>query len=369
MDARLIVENPLAALLESRGAVMAPISNVGGQKHTQTALSFGDEAGELEALTGGVGLLDLTARGLLVVEGADRASWLHGLCTQDIKKMPSGGGGYACHIDIKGRIVADMRVGVFEEMILLDVEPGMAASLRRLLKRFVVMERVTVADRSAQVGTLGLAGPGAAATLGRALGEELSAMAPHGVRPGAVGDLDVLVSATDQLGGPGFRISTARESVGELFEALERAGARPCGWEAMERSRIRAGVPRFGAELGPEVLFNEAGLDTAVSFTKGCYLGQEIVERVDARGKVGRRLMGLVIEGSGVPAPGGVIANGERALGEVTSSARVGARVLAMGYIHRADNAPGSRLVVRPPEGQEGEVFEAVIVERGALAG
>jgi len=364
------IENPISETLRSLGAEMAPVRNVGGQKSTQTALSFGDVGGELEAIQTSAALVDLSARGLLAITGADRAAWLHGLCTQEIKGMSSGEGAYACHIDIKGRIQADMRVSVFEEMILLDLEPGMAAPLRRLFKRFVVMEEVKISDRSAAAASLALVGPAAGQRLEAVSGLALTALEAHHLLPASIFGCEALVCATDQFGPPAFRVSIARDQYEEVYRGLLAAegGTRPAGRRALELARIEAGVPRFGAELGGDVLFNEAGLDTAVNFNKGCYLGQEVVERVDARGKVGRKLMGLRIDvpGGGLPPVGSVVANSERKLGALTSVGRYGQRVLGMGFLHRADNAPGAAVQVRLADSDV--TYPGVVVERGQLS-
>lgn len=366
------IDNPLADKLRALGGILEPLANVGGQKHSETAISFGDVDGELDALRRGVGLVDLSARGLLVITGEERAAWLHGLCTQDIKAMGSGQGGYACHVDIKGRIQADMRVGVFDEMILMDMEPGLAAPLRRQLKRFIVMEKVGIVDRSGESGAIGVAGPGAAALIAELCGEDLSGLPTHHLRAVALGDEDAIVAATDQLGAPGYRIAVSRAGLGATFDRLLGAGGgacRPVGWQAVEVARVGAGLARFGPELGPEVLFNEAGLATAVSFTKGCYLGQEIVERVDARGRVGRRLMGLRLDAQpgALPEPGSLITNEARKLGVLTSVAWVEGRALALGFIHRDDNEPGARLQIVPEEGAGGAPCHALVVERDQL--
>ncbi len=358
------VANPLLSLFDDSAHVEAR-HGVNGTRLYDVAIDFGAPDKETHALGHGAALVDLTNRGLLVITGADRAPWLHGLCTQDIKGLEHSHGAYACHVDIKGRIMADMRVGVWQEMILMDLEPGLAPGLRRALKRFVVMEDVKVVDRTNVTGTIGLIGPQAAAVLQDLCGLSFDQLPTHHLQAAQIANLEVLVAATDQFGVPGFRISVARQDTAELWQHLLQAAPQlqPCGLGALEHAQLKAGIPRFGVELSPKVLFNEAELTTAVSFTKGCYLGQEVVERVDARGRVGRRLLGLVLQNAtaqNLPPNGSAISNDQRKLGHLTSVAwdeELNAAI-ALGFIHRADNEPGARLKVDSD-------WEAIVVERG----
>jgi folate-binding protein YgfZ len=259
-----------------------------------TAASFGDLAGEVAALFGEVALVDLGERGLLSIAGDDRTKWLHGLCTQDIAGLGPLEGAYACHIDIKGRIIADFRVVNLGDFLLLDTEPGMARPLRRALKRYVVMEKIQARERMAEVGQLGLVGPGAIEVLAKLTGDRdaLAGLKVHGAAPVEFGGAEVLAIRTDQFGVDGLRLVGPHAELASLWGALA-AHARPVGTRALELVRIWHGRPIFGADLGPDVLFNEACLGDAVSFTKGCYLGQEVVERVDSRDRAPRKLVAL----------------------------------------------------------------------------
>lgn len=366
------MDNPLSAQLSAAGAVMGERPDNTGTRVRSVALHFGDALGERRALTQRAGLVDLSGRGLLVVSGADRVDWLHGLCTQDIKGLSHGQSAYACHVNIKGRIIADMHVGVWDDLFVIDVEPGVGPGLRRALKKYVVMEDVRVVDRSNVSGTLGIIGPGAAEAM-RALGQDLSALPPGGLKVVDVHGIEALVASTDQFGVPGLRVTAARQDLGDLWERLTSAGGdalRPCGSLALETTRVANGVPLFGVELDEGVLFNEAGLTTAVSFTKGCYLGQEIVERVDARGNVSRRLLGLALKDvkgpERLPPVGSEVRNAKRKLGLLTSVAWLDELdgAVAMGFVHRADNEPGTTLEVHAPGGGDGP-WEGIVVERG----
>jgi len=360
--------NPLRGQLEADGAVWTEVRCALGEESYEAALDFGDVVEEHRALRESAALLDLSQRETLTLTGRDRAKWLHGLCTQQVKKLGELEGAYGCHINIKGKLLADLWVSNVGEMLVLDVEPGVGRALRRMLKGYKVSEDVTLLERSELFGSLGVVGPRAAAILTDQTGVEVSGLASGCVALAEVAGVECMIVATPQFGPPGFRVTCLREQLPEVWGALRAREVRPAGYEAQERARLRFGRPRFGADLSEDLLFNEADLTDAVSFTKGCYLGQEVVERVDSRGSVGRRLLGLRFEDgeSALPAGGTPIRNAERELGHVTSAAYlddVGC-VVALAVIHRADNAPGTVLEV----GAAGaSPRTAVVTERGAI--
>ncbi|MBH23959.1 MAG: hypothetical protein CMH57_05820 [Myxococcales bacterium] len=363
--------NPLLPELEAQDAHLTDLPWPSGKGSVTAALHFGDPAAEQQALLTGAAIADLTGRSLLRVTGRDRLTWLHGLCTQEIKSLEPGQGAYACHVDIKGKIQTDLRVTLLPDSgdLLLDMEPGEARRMRRAFKRYIIMEQVKVADVTDAQATIGLFGPDASAALQQATGADLSALPTHHVREVQLAGVEILAIASELIGQRGYRLVCPREQTREVWSALREQGLAAAGHEALEATRIRLGRPRFGADLTDSVLFNEALLADAVSFTKGCYLGQEIVERVDARGRVGRKLLGLrlMCDREALPPVGSAIANASRALGHLTSVAwqedlGYGA---ALGLIHRADNEPGASLLIRPDDGPE---VEAIVALRDGIA-
>jgi folate-binding protein YgfZ len=352
--------NPLESTLQKHNARLGLVDEALGSKAWHTALDFGDPQAEREALSQSVGLVDASARGTVVVSGPDRVAWLHGLCTQDIKGLAPWHNAYACHIDIKGRIVADFSALALDELLVLDTEPGVGRPLMRTLRRYVVMEQVKLEDRADWTGTLELFGPQAFDLCAQVFEGDALSTQEGAAAPGFWGQVDCLLSSTWRLGVPGVRVKCPVGDLAALWEALAQAGARPCGYEAAEQVRVAHGAPRFGAELDPSVLFNEVELSGAVSFTKGCYLGQEVVERVDARGRLGRRLLGLRAEADVPLVPGMVICNDARDLGTVTSAATWQGQALGMGLVHRAANEPGTQVWVRLQERR----WPALLVER-----
>ena len=356
--------HPLLHELNAACAQLQELPNPAGKGATLTAMRYGDSwADELTALLTGTALCDWSGRSLLQVQGKDSAKWLHGLCTQDIKGIASGAGAYACHIDIKGRIVTDFRVTKTSDSFLLDLEPGEAKRIRRAFKRFIVMEDVKVINLSTTHGTLGLVGPGVTPILGDAF----ETLPTHSVIEESIAGISCRVIASDLYGQRGARIIAPREQLPVLWMHFEgQEGVTFAGEDALEALRIRSGRPRFGSDLSDSVLFNEALLDDAVSFTKGCYLGQEIVERVDARGRVGRKLVALKLDCTAqtLPTSGSKVFNAKRALGTLTSSAwqpDLGFG-LGLGLVHRSDNDLGAALKVGDIEGAS---MDAKVITRG----
>lgn len=365
-----VTQTPLRSTSAYQRAEMSLVSDPVGRKSSEIALHFGDSDLEFRAIEAGAALVDLSHHGALVVRGEDRASWLHGLCTQDIKGLGPRESAYACHIDIKGRVVLDFQVSNLGDCLALETEPGGATVMRRKLRRFVVMEDAKISDRSDETGMLEILGPKSGACLDRAAAESVVEGLGGNLGAALIGGVDCMVRPSSWASAEGFRILCAREELVQVWSALLEAneGALvPCGAQARERMRVWRGVPRLGSELSESALFNELDLSNAVSFTKGCYLGQEIVERVDSRGRVGRRLLGMtLVEGPhGLPPAGAKISNEARKLGAVSSAAHgpSGER-FAMGFVHRAGNEPGSRVFV---DGDEGERWVAVLEERRVL--
>jgi folate-binding protein YgfZ len=355
----------------------------------------------------GVALFDRSDAGRLLVAGADRTSWLQGLLTNDIAALAPGGGCYAACLTPQGRMVADLRVLALDAALLLDA-PGVAlARLRERLERFIITEDVAVADLTASLGRLAVHGPGAASAIAAAaaaLGADvpdagsappaagaagletrlaalvehhhlrLSRPAPAGasptagqarmsaapdaaLAPGLSAD-DLLVAATRELGLPGFDLYAPPGLLAELRRVLVEGGAVEADRDTWHVLRLEAGTPAFGLDMDEDTIPLEAGIEhRAISFTKGCYVGQEVIVRVLHRGhgRVARRLVGLMASGEepGASRPavagGDALVAGGRDVGRVTSAAfspRLG-RSIALGYVHRDLARPGSVLQAR----------------------
>jgi folate-binding protein YgfZ len=322
------------------------------------------------ALREGAGLLDRSSRGRLRLTGEDRRSYLQGLLSNDIAALTPGSGCYATLLTAQGRMVSDMYVMETGDAIVMDLEREVTPHIAAHLDRFVITEDVTVADESDRAAQLGVYGPGAAAVVAAALGPE--APAPRDLEQMPVlanrtlpgGESAVLIVRRDDVGVAGFDVMVAAHRADRMADALRRAGAVAVDHEAAEVVRVEAGRPAFLLDMTSDTIPLEAGIeDRAISLTKGCYVGQEIIIRVLHRGhgRVARRLVGLVLDsGAAVPAHGDRIRAGDREIGSVTSAVRSPAleRAIALGYVHRDFAAPGTRVSIA---GHAGAAAPAVV--------
>lgn len=305
----------------------------------------------------------IAARATIDVSGADRASFLHGLLTNDVQALAPGGGCYAAWLTPQGRMITDLHVFAGDERIVLDVPAELTAALLQRLDQSVFTEDIQLTDLSHSLVSVWIHGPSAAAVLERVLAGASGLASWTGYRHGPVqfDNTAATVGRVDQLGVPGFcvYVDAAREP--DLRAALETAGAVAADRPAIEAARIEAGYPVFGIDMTDDTIPLEAGIeDRAISFTKGCYVGQEVIVRVLHRGhgRVARRLVGLRLE-AGLPARGSRILGDDREAGEVTSAAR-SPRLgpIAMGYVHRDFTTPGSRVTVETPDGPVAAVVD-----------
>ena len=299
----------------------------------------------------GAGLLERSHLGRLLLTGADRRAYLQGLLTNDIEALTPGTGCYAALLNARGRMISDMRVLELGNAVLLDVPAALAEAVRAHLDRFVFSEDVQVRDVTGERAELGLYGPAAATVASTVLHPtiDLSSLPFYGSAVVRHGDHDVLVVGSDEPGVTGFDFIVEAAAESSLADALRAAGAVDVGREAANAVRVEAGRPRFGEDMDEETIPLEAGIeDRAISRTKGCYVGQEVIVRVLDRGqgRVARHLVGLELTSS-VEA-GAAIAAGDRDIGKITSVARSPAleRWIALGYVHRDHASEGTAVTV-----------------------
>ena len=297
-------------------------------------------ASEVERLRSSAVLVDRSARGRIVVSGPDRAGFLQNLFTNDILSCTPGQGIYGAFLNRHGRMLADARAVVLDDSILLDVEPGSREFTLSHLDKYHFTEKLTLDDRTDGTTQLGVFGPRAREVFsvlfgGAALPPELHAITTRR------GDSLLIGIGNGLTGEPGFDLIFDDVVNDEIMEQLAGLQVSPMGWDALEMARIEAGNPRYGVELTDHTIPLEAGLrDRALSFTKGCYPGQEIIARMDARGTPAKRLVGLFLEGpSGHPVETGTaITKGERQIGTIMSvvdSPSLKGRTIAMGYVKK----------------------------------
>ncbi|MDQ3135595.1 MAG: hypothetical protein M3Q76_12495 [Acidobacteriota bacterium] len=290
---------------------------------------YGDPVAEYEVVrgSGGAGLFDLSARGRIAVSGAETVQFLNGLITNDVKALQPGASMTAAFPNVQGRLLAHVRVlrPGQESDLILDSEPISRERVFAALERFTLAGDFRVSDLTAETAQLSVQGARAAAVVGAALGPQIARIGRGSVvavQP-SIGGLVTAVRAT-HTAEDGFDLACQAADAAALWEALVAAGARPCGHETLEVLRIEAGVPRYGVDVDETNVVLEAGTeDEAVSYTKGCYVGQEIIARIHWRGHVAKRLAGLslAVAEMELPAVGAEVktADGKK-IGRVTSA-------------------------------------------------
>lgn len=299
------------------------------------------------------------AAGTLVFTGSERLSFLHALLTNDIARLTRGTGTYAAYLTPQGRMISDMRVIETGERLLLAVERRIAAALAARFDQLIFSEDVQVSDASPHAVVVAVHGPRAAAIAARAADVALDGLAqPYdNISAGAI-----TVVRDDYFGVPGYELYVPAHDADALRARVVHEGAIAADAATLETLRIEARRPRFGLDMTTDTIPLEAGIEhRAISFSKGCYVGQEVIIRVMHRGhgRVARRLVAMVTSGGTVPAADDVISAGEKAVGEVTSAAespRAGAPI-ALGYVHRDHAAPGTALTIN---GLQARVEQAV---------
>ena len=281
-------------------------------------------------------MLDRSERGKLIVSGSEAAEYLQGQLTNDVEALSPGEGQYAALLDRKGHMQADMRVlRTSPEEVWIDTEPEGLEAARRHLEMYKIGREVTVVDVSAERAVLSLVGPRSVEIAGTAA---LPEDACDAARVGGVACLAVGTAA-------GIDLIAKSAEAAALREALSDAGAVEVGPEAAEIMRVEAGVPRFGAEMSAETMPAEAGIvERAVSFTKGCYIGQEPVARLHYKGRPNRRLRGLEL--SAPAAAGASLRLGEKEVGRIGSACVSPARGPIALAIVRREAEPGAELAV-----------------------
>ena len=364
----------------------------------EVVADYGDASAEHAALRASAGVLDLSFRSRLCLTGADRGRFLHGQVTNDVKKLHDGEGCYAALVTAKGKMQSDLNLYCLPEEILLDFEPGLTQIVSQRLEKYLVADDVQVVDVTPHYGLLSVQGPKSESVV-RAL--SLFTAAPDQpfrftkISDATLGEIYLVNQprcslprpATEERGESrgegqppdnqpsssppsppaaggegvpiacvGFDLFVPVNSLGavadKLVAAAKSVGGRACGWTALETARIEAGIPRFGADMDETNIPLECGLEArAISYNKGCYIGQEVLNRIHSIGHVNRELRGLRLADDlkSLPVKGDkLFANGKE-VGYITSAVHSPALNwnLALGYVRRETNAVGTELKLR----------------------
>lgn len=290
-------------------------------------------AAGLAALQTAAGLYSLDASAWIEVTGADRLRWLNGMLTNGIQQLAAGEGNYNFILSAQGRIQGDAYAFAQSDSVLLQTGASQLATLMQLLDRFIIMDDVELHDRTAAYTGIGIAGPQAEAVLGRAA-FDLVGLEPIHLRTATWNGTNVnLIAAYSPL-IPRYELWAAPEHANALRAALLSTGAVECNAECVEALRILEGTPLFGTDIRERDLPQETAQTRALHFTKGCYIGQEIVERIRSRGNVHRTFSGFLLSGN-PPAPGTTLEADGKPVGELTSCVDLQTEIVALGYIRR----------------------------------
>ena len=341
----------LAAVQQQAGGRYEP-----DQTGLDVAVDFGNPHAEYARAQSEAAVFDLSSRAQIELTGRDRQKFLHNFCTNDIRVLTPGRGCEAFVTNVQGKVLGYVFAFAGEDALWLDSVAGSEERIVQHLDKYLITEDVEFRSCTADWGELLATGPDAAERLGR-LGLDVSPLPPFGHFPVHVDDLAVTVRRVDLLGTPGYLLGASRDHLAELWQRLVQQGVAPCGSAAFHVLRIEAGMPNYGLDISDANLAQEVGRTAqAISFTKGCYLGQEPIARIDALGHVNQELRGLRLEGGPVPIPGSpiVAAGSPREIGRVTSSALSYSRDLpvALAYLRRNYTSPGAQVLVQTAGGE-----------------
>jgi hypothetical protein len=323
----------------------------------------GNAQQEYAAARSGAVTFDLTGWTQVDLTGDDRARFLHNFCTNDIRSLTTGNGCEAFITSVQGKVVAHVFVYAASDRLRLIAAPNGAAAIVRHLSRYQINEDVTFADRTDERGLVLVAGPQAAIALFN-LGSGALSLAPGQNCACSLGPLTFMVCRNDLLGFPGFFLICPLEQIADLRERLDAGGASKSGQNVFEALRLEAAFPLYGIDITDANLAQEVNRTAqAISFSKGCYLGQEPIARIDALGHVNQQLRGIRLRAGPVPLAGAEIMTtdvDQRKIGHVTSAALSYAtnQPVALGYVKRHFDTPGLEVAVVVEGGKApGELF------------
>ena len=340
------------SLHELHSALHAEFAQVNGK---EVVSHYGDWLAEYTALHESAAVLDLSFRSRICLLGADRQKFLNGQVTNNVKDLKTGEGCYAAIISAKGKMQSDLNIFCLENELLLDFEPGLASFVSERLEKFIIADDVQIVDVAPHYGLLSVQGPKAAQLI---TGLQLNFSIPEkplnfsSVKNETLGEIYLM--SQPRVGGNGFDLFVPTNSLGavtdKLIASAKKNGGRAAGWQALETARIEAGIPRFGADMNETNLPPEAGIDSrAISYSKGCYIGQEVIARIRTYGQVAKALRGLRLADDlkQLPVKGDKLFLGEKDVGYITSaiaSPKLKCN-LALGYVRREANKIGTELL------------------------
>ncbi|MGA2647898.1 MAG: folate-binding protein [Candidatus Sulfotelmatobacter sp.] len=319
----------------------------------ETAVRFSDPQEEFEALGKGCAVYDLGYRARISLTGSDRVRWMNGMVTNNIRDVLPGRGVYAFLLNPQGRILGDMLVFNEDETLTVETDRSQVEKILATFDHYIIMDDVEVTDVSENWTAVGVAGPKSRDIL-RASGIEVPEMQPLQVIAArcscACDCVECKVVRGEDAHRESYEIWLAPKDVYKTWQSFIAAGATAVGSEALEMQRLVAGIPLYGVDIRERDLPQETEQMRALNFNKGCYVGQEIVERIRSRGNVHRKFTGFISEGAAEFAKDAKIVFGDKEVGEITSFAVLktpsGERTVALGYIRREVGVPGREVAI-----------------------
>jgi folate-binding protein YgfZ len=306
--------------------------------------------GEFRALLDHSGVYHLADRAKIVLTGGDRTRWLNGMVTNNIRDLAVGHGVYAFLLNPQGHILGDLHAYNRGESILIETDSSQRAKLLSTFDHYIIMDDVEVSDQSEQWSTVGITGPESRETLVSA-GFAFPTLEPLEFADIQWHGESVTVLRTDNPALEGYEVWLSAGTIDLLLQSLTKLGSQLVGPDALELLRVSSGIPQYGRDIRERDLPQETEQQRALHFSKGCYVGQEIVERIRSRGAVHRKFTGFYVEGELPDAGAKVQTDGAdgKEVGEITSVATVPAayatRQIALGYVRREFATPGKQLV------------------------
>ena len=318
---------------------------------------YGDWLAEHAALRASAGVIDFSFRSRICLVGADRARFLHGQVTSDVKKLRTGEGCHAAITTAKGKMERDLNIFALADELLLDFEPGLLEKISQRLEKFIVADDVQIVDAAPHYGLLSVQGPKAAEVV-RALNlfAEIPTQQLGSIKISDATLGEIYLANNPRLATNGFDLFIPNNSLGavadKLIAAAKAVGGRAVGWQAFETARIEAGIPRFGADMDETNIPLECGIEgRAIVYDKGCYIGQEVINRIHSVGHVTRELRALRLATHLEPLPrkGDKLLQAGKEVGYVTSAVKSPAfnANIALGYVRREANQVGNELTLQ----------------------
>ena len=316
--------------------------------------SHRDMETQYRAVRKNAGIFNRSNRGKVRAEGADCLRFLHGMVTNTVESLAENEGNYAAVTSARGQTLLDIWVHRLQDCIYIETEPGLATKLIETLDRYLIADDVALSDESDAWVIFGVQGPAAYELIGRVVGHVPADLPEHHTVIREFGGTPIWITARSYTGEPGCDLRIAQDLADSLQRALVTAGGTPIGSQVEEILRVEAGIPRYGAEIDESVVPLEAGLNRAVDFDKGCYIGQEVIAKMHFRGRPRRYLTGLLLSDN-TPVCGDITVN-DKIVGRVTTCVKSlhFNRVIALAIIRRGYHEAGKRVIL--DDGSEAEV-------------